>query len=463
MRLWPRSLLLRLLLLLFVGLSGAQLLSAWILLEDRGELLVRTVGENIARRITSIVLLLDELSPVERQRIVAALDLPPTRISLGRNWRPMPADPEALPFALRLAELLPEGREFQVRVADPEVLADIPPPRPRPPQGGARGNPARHGMGMRPTLRFRSVQAQVQLLDGEVVSFDYRLPKEVNARPYRLWLILGVLLVSVLLLASLAVRTLTRPLSWLVSAATELGRDIRRPPLDEHHGPLEVRDAARAFNTMQKRLQRYIEDRSRILAAVSHDLKTPITRLRLRTELLDDTEVAVRFQADLDEMETMVQSTLDFMRGTEQSEPVVLVDIPALLEGLQEDAEEQGQRVSVEGHVDAPYPGRPLALKLCLVNLLDNAVKYAGEARVLMQDSQDTLTIVVADRGPGIPEERLEQVFEPFFRLEPSRGRQTGGNGLGLGIARNIARSHGGDLQLRNTPEGLEVVLSLPR
>lgn len=450
MRLWPRSLLVRLLLLLFLGLAGAQLLSAWILLDDRGQLLLRTVGENIARRITAMVVLLDELSPPERQRVVAALDLPPMRMSLERPWLALNPDPAAAPFASRLAALLPPGQAFQVTLAEPWM---------------ARGtrrldhNPARQHS----RLRFRAVQAQVRLRDGQVLSVSYRLPEEISTRPYRLWLILGILLLSVLVLAALAVRILTRPLSWLAQAATALGRDIRRPPLDESRGPVEVQHAARAFNTMQRRLQRYIEDRSRILAAVSHDLKTPITRLRLRSELLEDEALAARFQADLDDMETMVQSTLEFMRGTEQSEVVVPVDMLALLEGLQADAQEQGQAVSITGTPRAPYPGRPLALKRCLVNLVDNAVKYGGEAQVTLQDSPTQLTIQVADRGPGIPPEQLEQVFEPFFRLESSRARDTGGTGLGLGIARNIARAHGGDLQLENTPGGLAAVLSLPR
>lgn len=461
MRLWPQSLLVRLLLLLFVGLAGAQLLSAWILLEDRGQVLLRTAGENIARRIAAIVLLFDELSPSERGRIVAALDLPPTRISLDLPWMTLSSDPAALPFAARMGELLPAGREFQVQVAGPELP---PAERPFPRQARPPGRGPAQDRRMPPRPRFRTVQAQVRLADGGVISFSYHLPEEITTRPYRLWLMLGVLLVSVLLLAALAVGILTRPLSWLVGAAAELGRDIRRPPLDESRGPLEVRHAARTFNTMQKRLQRYIEDRGRILAAVSHDLKTPITRLRLRTELLEDEALAARFQTDLDEMESMVQSTLDFMRGTEQSESLAPVDVPGLLESLQEDAAESGQQVSIHGTTRAPYLGRPLALKRCLVNLLGNAVKYGGEARVSLRDSADELRIVVADNGPGIPEESLERVFEPFFRLESSRARETGGTGLGLGIARNIARSHGGDLLLRNAPQGgLEAVLSLPR
>jgi signal transduction histidine kinase len=190
-----------------------------------------------------------------------------------------------------------------------------------------------------------------------------------------------VLLVSVAVLAALAVRALTRPLAVLADAAGELGRDIRRPPLDEA-GPLEVRRAARAFNTMQERLIRYIEDRDRILAAVSHDLKTPITRLRLRTELLDDAPLREKFLADLDDMQRMAQASLDFLRGGEDSEPIAPVDINALLESLQEDAEDVGHEVSIAGAARQPLRCRPLALKRCLTNLVDNALKYGQRAEI---------------------------------------------------------------------------------
>jgi signal transduction histidine kinase len=289
------------------------------------------------------------------------------------------------------------------------------------------------------------------------------LPEEVIAWPARLLLILLVLLVSVAVLAALAVRALTRPLAVLADAASELGRDIRRPPLAES-GPLEVRRAAHAFNTMQERLIRYIEDRNRILAALSHDLKTPITRLRLRTELLDDAPLREKFLADLDDMQRMAQASLDFLRGGEDSEAIAPVDINALLESLQEDAEDVGHEVGITGAVRQPLRCRPLALKRCLANLVDNALKYGQRVEIAVTDTQTRLTLTIRDRGPGIPETELEKVFEPFYRLESSRSRDTGGTGLGLSIARNIARAHGGELTLRNHPQGgLEAVLELPR
>ncbi len=295
------------------------------------------------------------------------------------------------------------------------------------------------------------------------MTFEQVLPEEVIAWPVRLLLILLVLLVSVVVLAGLAVRTLTWPLAVLAEAADELGRDIRRPPLTET-GPLEVRRAARAFNTMQERLIRYIEDRDRILAAVSHDLKTPITRLRLRTELLADAPLREKFQADVDEMQRMAQASLDFLRSGEDSEPMASVDLNALLESVQEDAEDTGHQVAITGMARQPLRCRLLALKRCLTHLVDNALRYGQRAEITVADTPARLTLIVRDDGPGIPAAELERVFEPFYRLEQSRSRDTGGRGLGLSIARNIARAHGGEVTLRNLPTGgLEAVLEFPR
>jgi len=259
------------------------------------------------------------------------------------------------------------------------------------------------------------------------------------------------------------VRWVTRPLHRLADAAEALGRDINRPPLPEN-GPLEVRRAAKAFNSMQERLARYIRNRTGILTAMSHDLKTPITRLRLRAELLEQPELREKFVRDLSEMEHMVNSTLGFMRGLDDREPLQPIDVRALAEALQADAEELGHSVDVVGEPRSPFSGKSEGLKRALQNLLDNAIRYGGDAQIAIDDQVDVLTIAVSDRGPGIPESELERVFEPFYRLESSRNPGTGGTGLGLSIARNIAQSMGGELTLHNREDGgLEARLSLPR
>jgi signal transduction histidine kinase len=197
---------------------------------------------------------------------------------------------------------------------------------------------------------------------------------------------------------------------------------------------------------------------------MSHDLKTPITRLRLRAELLEQPELREKFVRDLSEMEQMVNATLGFMRGLDDREPLRAIDVRALAEALQADAEELGSAVRVVGEPLAPFSGKSEGLKRALQNLLDNALRYGCNAEVAIEDQPDMLSIVVRDRGPGIPETELEHVFEPFYRLEASRNPGTGGTGLGLSIARNIAQSMGGELTLRNREGGgLEARLSLPR
>jgi signal transduction histidine kinase len=215
---------------------------------------------------------------------------------------------------------------------------------------------------------------------------------------------------------------------------------------------------------MQERLSHYLQDRTRFLAAMSHDLKTPITRLRLRAELLDDPALRARFTADLAEMESMVAATLDFMRGVDVEEQSATIDMQALLESLQSDLQEAGGTVAIESEGVRPYVGRPQALKRCLSNLMQNAIAYGGDVRVVAAEGRDALEIRVLDSGPGISADDLERVFEPYLRLETSRNRATGGTGLGLAIARSIARTHGGDITLANRPEGgLQAALRLPR
>lgn len=475
MRLLPRSLFSRMVLVLLCGLVVAQLLSFTIHWRERGEFMQRASGMQSAQRIADIVRLLDSLTPAERERIVGVLSSPPLRVALGgETLDSVKDDPDgkyqAAAFSVILKRLL--GEQWPVVVTVTNMPAWNPPPRgygmggpPNANDGPRMGWPGYgFGQGMHrlgpPGMAF---VVQARLTDGTLVTFDSRLPIYAANWPYRLLLSLAVLLVAVIALTLFAVRWVTQPLKTLAEAADKLGADINRPPLDEN-GPLEVSRAARAFNAMQARLAKFIQDRTRMLAAMSHDLKTPITRLRLRAEMLDDAELRSKFVKDLEEMESMVGATLDFMRGVDNQAPPQPLDVMALLESLQEDAREVGGKVSIEGNTLAPYRGNAQALKRCLGNLIDNAVKYGKSATITVTDARDRLRIGVRDEGPGIAEDQLAQVFEPFHRVEASRNRSTGGTGLGLTIARNIARAHGGELVLRNLPAGgLEAVLTLPR
>ena len=464
-KLAPRSLFSRLVVVQLSVLVVALLASFAIHMHERGEALTQASGMQAAQRIADIVRLLEPLAPAERRRIVQVFSAPPLTISLDQRAMDRQAldaegGPRAALFGVMLRRFLGDGRPTVVAVREAQTIVPprmVPGPMAHPPLM-ARG--AAMHFGSAPGFSF---VAQVRLNDGALVTFDSRQPAQTAGWPYRLLLSLVVLLAAVIAVSLLAVRWATRPLKALADAADELGRNIDRAPMPET-GPVEVTRAARAFNTMQERLAGYIRERTATLAAMSHDLKTPVNRLRLRAELLDDTELKKKISQDLEEVESMIHGTLEFMRGGQSAEKPRPVDVNALLESLQADAEDTGAKVAIEGAAAAPYVGRPQALKRCLGNLLDNAVKYGGSATMLVDDAPGRLIIAVRDRGPGMAEPELERVFQPFYRLEGSRSRDTGGTGLGLSIARQIAQLHGGTLKLQNIKEGgLEAVLTLPR
>ncbi|RUR33468.1 HAMP domain-containing protein [Vreelandella andesensis] len=276
-------------------------------------------------------------------------------------------------------------------------------------------------------------------------------------------LLVGVLvLLSVLALSLLGITNVTRPLARLSRAARQLGNDLDSPPLNES-GPKEVAATAAAFNRMQRRIREQIDERERLFSAISHDLKTPITRLRLRAEMLDDPAQRERFCASLDELSELVKGALASVKGLDLHEDPQPTDISALLLEIAEELRLHGGEVSLDGSV-SPLTVKPLALKRCLANLLENAVFYGQKATVTVAEQADVVTLRIHDNGPGMPDAQLSRVFSPFVRLEASRSRYTGGSGLGLGIARHIARAHGGDIVLSNHPTGgLVATLTLPR
>ncbi len=462
MRLLPRSLFWRMMFILVLGLVLAQIIGSVILLRDRGDVLQHNLGLHLINRITAVVQLIEQARPEQRKGIIQIFDTPEFRVSLSD--RPRPQEENSIsprPLVAMLRRNLPGHERVVVSIIPMERKGDSRAPgwRDRPQRRSKRGPGSRELMRM----SHMGFQAQVQIPSGQWVIFQRPVPEDAFSWRSQVSKYLAILVLSIALISYIAVRFVTRPLGLLANAADDLGRNINTPPLDET-GPAEVRRAAQAFNNMQRRLRRYIEDRGEILAAVSHDLKTPITRLRLRTEMLEQEKIQAKFNQDLDDMEQMVHATLDFMRGAESSETPVPIDIMALLEALQEDMQGMGQKVELEPAELEPFVGRPLLLKRCLTNLMENAVRYGSQATVRLEQTAEQLQIVIADRGPGIPESERERVFRPFVRGEDSRSRATGGTGLGLSIARNIARAHGGELILRSGRDGvgLEAVVSLP-
>jgi signal transduction histidine kinase len=302
----------------------------------------------------------------------------------------------------------------------------------------------------------------VRFPDGYIAEFRVVRLVRGTSLPRVLFVNLALLVIVMAVALFVTARSITRPLSELARAADSVGRDLRQPRLAER-GARELRHAARAFNTMQDRLQRYLDSRSRVLAAMSHDLKTPLTRLRLQAEMLEDSAAQARIGKQLDEMESMVHGALALFRGLDDDEAFTPVDVNELLSTLQSEFAEMSAPVRVEGRAVRSFLGKPQALRRCLTNLIANAVKFGSQAVVSVEDGS-TLTIRIRDEGPGIPEDLLERVFEPFYRVESSRNRDTGGTGLGLSIARDVIQAHGGTLALRNLPvRGLEAIVTLPR
>jgi signal transduction histidine kinase len=285
-------------------------------------------------------------------------------------------------------------------------------------------------------------------------------------RPFgrALFISLALSTAAMLVAALLVARRIVRPMRALADAAVKVGRGETIGPLPET-GPDEARRSARAFNEMRERLDRFVRDRTQMLAAISHDLRTPITSLRLRAELLDDPEMRERMIETIEEMQNMTEATLAFVRADQAEEETKPIELAALVDSLADDLVELGNKVEVIEEARPVVRGRSVALRRAIRNIIENAVRYGEVARVTVtaDPAQAEAHIVVEDDGPGLPDEDLERVFEPFVRGETSRSRETGGLGLGLAIARSIMRSHGGDVRLENRDgKGLRAVLTLP-
>jgi signal transduction histidine kinase len=451
MRWFPRSLFGRIVLILAGGFLAIQLITTAIAISDRNALVFRAGANQAATRVGDVVRTMTAASPAERSRIMQAISNDTLKVTYGKPAGSDAAagDESELMTTARdaLALALPPGVGFRVIDARPVYLNP--------------GSWYAREFGERPGVRMYST---VLLNDGVWITVESIDPARATQWVIRMFRNLAIIDGVMVVLCFFAVRLVTRPLSVLASAAEDLGRNIDRPALPER-GANELVRASRALNVMQDRLKRYVDTRMKVLAAMSHDLKTPITRMRLRAEMLDDAHIKAKFTKDLDELQQMVGSTLDYMRGlAEGGEAVQPIDVTALISSLKEDAEEAGHTVTISGEARSPVIGRAQALKRCLQNLIDNALAYGRRADITLRDEGGALNISISDDGPGIPEDDIERVFEPFHRVEGSRNRNTGGSGLGLSIARNIAQAHGGSVRLRNLARGgLEATLRIPR
>jgi signal transduction histidine kinase len=460
-RLFPKSLFGQTLLILLAGLIVSHGVGSWIYTADREQAVRAVGGFATAQRIANLTRLIQEAPPEKRPRIVAALSDQGFRVSLSAQTPAMPdADGDAaVAEAIRsyLADRLALGPARQPRVW--ASAAEGPP-------FGPWHMMMPHGpMMMRgfggPTA-FRDLQVAVPLADGPWLTFATGLPVAGAAYSTQFLLSMAIMALIILGVSVWAVRRVTAPLAALAAAAERLGHDVSAPPLAEV-GTVETRQAARAFNDMQTRLRNLIDNRTRLLAAISHDLRTPLTLLRLRAETVENPQERDRMLGTIAEMDAMIGATLQFARDESAGEPRRPADLAALLQSVVDDMRDAGFPVCLKPAEPVIYPCQPAALKRAIRNLLDNAVKYGKSGTVAMHRASRAIEIVIDDEGPGIPQEELTRVLEPFYRLDESRSSETGGVGLGLAIAQSIVQTHGGTLALSNRPEGgLRVRLSLP-
>lgn len=307
----------------------------------------------------------------------------------------------------------------------------------------------------------RVLLTSISLSDGTWLNFQVPMADPPAAQGMASLLAIACSGLLILVLSVWAVRRLTRPLTVLAKAAEQLGEDVNAAPLPVS-GSREMRQAARAFNTMQERIRRFVIDRIQLIAAISHDLRTPITRLRLRAEFADNEETRAKIRQDLAEMEAMIETTLSFAREEASPEPRTQVDLVSLVESVCEDLPNVTVRIGEGVPQRLPFECQPLAMRRCIGNLVGNAIKYGHRADLTLMAAPDSIRITVDDEGPGIAAEDRDRVFEPFLRLDASRNRETGGVGLGLTIARSVARAHGGDVELANRAQGgLRATLTL--
>ncbi len=452
MRRWlPDTIATRTLIVLIVGLAVSHALSMALYFTDRASALILAGGEHVGERMVTITRLVENASQTERSRIVELADNSGIRVASSpeagvEDVTSLSWESEVLREGLIAHFGNDSGRNFRIRYA---VAAAIE-------SGNAKET-------NKASARGDSILASVQLSDGSWLNFTASVEAPESFWTFRFVLSIGVMLAAVVILSAIVVYHVVAPLRLFARAAERLGVDVDAPPLPEA-GPREVRQAARAFNEMQRRIGRFVEDRTQMIAAISHDLRTPLTRMRLRAEFIEGAEQQGKMLHDLDEMEKMISSVLSFARDAAADEPREVVDLTALLQSVCDDAADAGQEVEFKTDGRTALSCRPTALRRALTNLIDNAAKYGERARVELEKIDDQIVVCIDDDGPGIPESECEKVFEPFYRIERSRSRETGGVGLGLSVARTIVRAHGGDIEVVNRPEGgLRLRVNLPR
>jgi signal transduction histidine kinase len=465
---WRRSLAAQFIGFMLLALIISQVLSFLISWDEREKALYAAAKSEFLSRTLSITSLIEKVPADFRQDVVRAGETSNSRFWLTRappsdpkNWRQEAARELARPLANlanipHLASARPpvvasDGRFFRnANADDPWVTPSA--------QVWSLPQPARftylggsNGFGM-----------SIDLGAGHWLNSAYYRSETTPWWSSQSLFSVGITAVILSIIGIIIARQIGRPLRRLAASAEAVGRGENVAFLPEV-GPDDIRNTAEAFNRMQARLFKFVEDRTRMLAAIGHDLRTPVTSLRLRAEFVADPDVQQKMLATIDEIQTMTEAMIALARGDATVEETRTVDLNALLGSLCDDLADLGQPVEYVDGNKTTYRCRPDGLRRAIRNLIENAVRYGGLARVCIAQTRSTIDIVVVDNGPGIPDEMIETVFAPFFRLETSRSRETGGAGLGLSIARAIVRHHGGDIVLSHNEPGLRAAICLPR
>lgn len=439
----PRSIAGRTIAVLIAGMTLAHALSFFAHQFDLLNQLDISNEQYLAERITSIQRVIEDMPATDRDRTAHAL----SSSTLEVHWGPITvlkhgaSDRHARMLYERIRDRQPDLTPERVRLSYEDDAAAV---------------------DLRAHTGDRVLRVAVQLVDATWTNMSIATRDRSTHGSFDFLASTSLMVLAVLVLSAFLVQIVTAPLRALGRSAERMGTDVGGASLQES-GPDEVRQATRALNLLQDRIRTLIASRTQMFAAISHDLKTPITRLRLRADLLENGVQREKIVSDLDEMESMIASVLAFLREDSDKEQVQIIDLAALLRTICDDVIDAGRRVDASGIAPAEVRGKSLALKRAFTNLIDNACKYGGEAEVRLTTLDHQIRVAIDDRGPGIPEGEREKVFAPFYRIESSRSRTTGGTGLGLTAARSIVQSHGGDIALSDRPGGgLRVTVSLP-
>jgi signal transduction histidine kinase len=441
----PDTIVVRSVMILAGALFAMSLVGYWVYRVGAEGLATTARDRGLAERIVSIKRAVTAIpDEVERDKAAhalatASLEIHWSKVSLVLGNAPVTERSRAM--EARLKELVPEfgAESFRVGYADDGAL------------NAGEGDAYRH-----------MLLVSVKLEDGTWLNFASPTFGTAHHMAGNILVLAGIIGSGIILIAILLLRWVTRPLRNLAIAAERFSLDEARDPVPEG-GPVEVRRAAKAFNTMGERIRRLVAERTMALAAVSHDLRTPITRLRLRSEMLDDEQTRNLIDDDLAEMEAMIDSTLEYLRMGVAKEAPKTFDLATMLRTIVDGEADRGQAISLKGMDHVPVLGKPIAVKRAMWNIIGNALKYGNTVTVHIKLDGAQVLVEVLDDGPGIPDAEFERIFDPFYRVENSRSRQTGGTGLGLTIARSIVVEHGGTISLHNRRRGgLRISIRLP-